>query len=114
MTGVSAAACMVPVLAVAVALIGACAGPPRHSEPLTGPVPDSPSVRRGHVVYARFCNSCHDGGRAALGAGILPVPQALIRFQVRHGIGAMPAFPEPVIADDELDDLMTYLAAIRR
>jgi mono/diheme cytochrome c family protein len=37
----------------------------------------------------------------------------LIRFQVRHGLGAMPAFSEKEIGDRELDDLVAYLKALR-
>ena len=37
----------------------------------------------------------------------------LIRFQVRNGLGAMPAFKEDRLSAQQLDDLIAYLDAIR-
>jgi hypothetical protein len=41
------------------------------------------------------------------------LPGFLIRFQVRHGMGAMPSFSDAKIPDDELDDLVAYVRARR-
>jgi mono/diheme cytochrome c family protein len=101
---------------LAALLLGAC-GPARRSEPAAGAfVPASESERRGEVVFDRHCNKCHVGGEAALGPGIndKPLPVALMKTQVRIGIGAMPGFPEREISARELDDLMDYLKALRR
>jgi hypothetical protein len=38
----------------------------------------------------------------------------MIKLQVRRGFGAMPAFPELSISNDELDSLVLYLKALRR
>jgi mono/diheme cytochrome c family protein len=96
------------------AMLGACAYAPRHSEPLTGPFkPVTDAEARGQRVYAQYCSKCHDGGRASLGPPLLPAPDAVIRMQVRIGLGAMPAFPETLLPARDLDDLMAYLNRIR-
>ena len=84
---------------------------------MAGPLPlDDPQVERGRVVFMEKCQACHPGGEAGLGPALndKPLPGFVKRFQVRHGLGAMPAFPEEEIGDDELDDLLAYLAALRR
>jgi mono/diheme cytochrome c family protein len=62
------------------------------------------------------CQKCHPGGEAGLGPALndKPLPVFLMRFQVRKGLGAMPAFPESRISGDELDDLLKYVVAFRR
>ena len=116
-------------LTVACMILVACATP-RHSEPRTGVFrPANEQQARGEIVFSNYCSKCHDGGHSGLAPGILPVPDALIRFQVRHGLGVMPAFPETEQANlpgttdahpnwrrrlhAQLDDLLAYLDAIR-
>jgi hypothetical protein len=36
-----------------------------------------------------------------------------MKFQVRHGLGAMPSFDEERISDQHLDQLISYLQALR-
>jgi hypothetical protein len=52
---------------------------------------------------------------AGLAPGInhMPLPDFLVRFQVRNGLGAMPAFGPDQISDAELDALVTYLNELR-
>lgn len=102
-----------------VALAGATAwscGTARRGEPLRGPLRlDDPREQRGEIVFARYCNKCHPGGEAGLGPGLndKPIPNFLKRYQVRHGMGVMPAFKANVITDEQLDDLIQYLEALR-
>ncbi len=44
---------------------------------------------------------------------ILPLPEFLIKLQVRRGFGAMPAFSEETIDDSELESLAAYLSRLR-
>ena len=62
------------------------------------------------------CHQCHPGGAAGLAPSIndKPLPGFLMRFQVRHGLGAMPSFDEQVIPEPELDALIAYLLELRR
>jgi mono/diheme cytochrome c family protein len=97
-------------------LLVAC-GPAYRGAPLYGPLESStPQVAQGKAVFDYHCQQCHPGGDAGLGPGInnKPLPAALIKFQVRNGLGAMPAFSEAEISDVELDALVQYLLELRR
>jgi mono/diheme cytochrome c family protein len=54
-------------------------------------------------------------GEAGLGPAInnKPLPGFLIRFQVRRGIGAMPAFSPDEISPQELENLVLFLKELR-
>ena len=96
--------------------LAAC-GSARRGEPIAGPLPTaSPAVAQGQQVFMAKCQQCHPTGEAGLGPAIndKPLPGFLIRFQVRNGVGAMPAFPKRHIGSAELDDLVAYLMALRR
>ncbi len=88
----------------------------RRTEPIAPPLEiRSESVMQGQTVFMEYCHQCHPGGEAGLGPALnnKPLPGWMIRFQVRHGLGAMPAFSEKEIGDRELDDLVAYLKALR-
>lgn len=88
----------------------------RRSEPMAGPLALDDQQRRGQRVFMKQCSQCHPGGEAGLGPAInnKPLPGFLIRFQVRHGLGAMPAFSEERVTDSELTDVIAYLKALRQ
>jgi len=89
----------------------------RRSEPVAGPFHAAPpEVARGEIVFDEHCSHCHPGGEKGLAPAInnKPLPGFLIKFQVRHGMGAMPAFSDKEIEDEELDALVRYLKALRR
>lgn len=98
-------------LVVLCVLLMSC-GSARRSIPLVGErsITD-PVLLQGRSVFDSNCHQCHPGGEGGLGFAInnKPLPNFLISFQVRHGIGAMPAFSEEMISDKELDALVTYL-----
>ncbi|MBB6611448.1 cytochrome c [Pontibacter sp. Tf4] len=99
-----------------IVLLFAC-GTAKRGEPAFAAIPDSePAIAQGRVVFDTFCNKCHPGGEAGLGPAInnKPLPGFLMRFQVRHGLGVMPAFSEKAISDDELDILIAYLKTMRK
>jgi mono/diheme cytochrome c family protein len=101
--------------AAAAAAALAC-GSARKSPPLAGPTALDERERRGEIAYMRHCHSCHPNGEAGLGPSLndKPLPGALIKAQVRKGIGAMPSFDDGRIGDAELDDVVAYLGALRR
>ena len=74
-----------------------------------------PALNPGRHVFAQHCHTCHPGGEAGLGPALnnKPLPRALIKFQVRHGLGAMPAFTEDHVSKAELDNLAAYVVALR-
>lgn len=103
-------------IAVAVAVLASC-GSARRSEPITGKLPVGlGQYREGRQVFMIHCQPCHPNGEGGLGPALnnKPLPGPLIRFQVRHGLGAMPAFPPGKISDDQLHQLTDYLRALRQ
>lgn len=104
----------IAILMVAVGLTVDC-GPARRSEPLMGPLVLASDGQEGRMVYMKYCHQCHPGGEAGLGPSLndKALPTFLKKFQVRQGIGSMPSFSEEEISDQELDDIMVYLKALR-
>jgi mono/diheme cytochrome c family protein len=76
--------------------------------------PHTARLKAGQKVFMQYCNGCHPGGEAGVGLAInnKPLPGWAIRYQVRHGLGVMPAFSEDVISDEKLDALEAYLLAL--
>ena len=98
-------------LLLAGALLAAC-GSARRSAPLIGERDISdPQVRLGRRTFDAHCHQCHPGGESGLGFALnnKPLPGFLVRFQVRHGVGAMPAFSEEMLSDRELDAVVAYV-----
>jgi mono/diheme cytochrome c family protein len=87
----------------------------RKSEPLRGKefVTANEQVANGERVYMAHCHKCHPAGEAGLGPSINsnPAPQFIKRFQMRHGLGTMPAFKEEEITQKDLRDISKYLKA---
>jgi len=104
----------VAALACLSALIGC--GSARRGEPVAPPLVLTAEEARGERIFMRECHVCHPGGEGGLGPAInnKPLPGFLIRFQVRRGLGAMPAFPDEKIPPGELDAIVDYLKALRR
>lgn len=91
--------------------------PQRRDAPLVGELTNlTPSEERGGVVYMANCQQCHPGGSEGLGPALNDklLPGFLIRYQVRHGLGAMPAFGPSEISDADLDALVDYVVRLRR
>lgn len=74
-----------------------------------------PDAARGEVLFQRYCHSCHPHGEGGLGPALnnKPLPGFLTRFQVRHGLGTMPAFSEEILPAPDLDAIVAYLAVLR-
>jgi mono/diheme cytochrome c family protein len=98
----------------ALATASAC-GSARQSEPLTGALRLTAEQQHGQVLFHKFCHQCHPHGEAGLGPAInnKPAPLAIVRIQVRSGLGAMPAFPDRLIPDHDLDSLLAFVDAQR-
>ena len=103
-------------LGATVILLSWGCGSARRGVPLTESVPQTPAVQRGQVVFMQHCHMCHPGGSAGLGPALnnKPLPGALIRFQVRNGLGAMPSFSRDHISDEQLGDLVEYVVILRK
>ena len=102
-------------LAMVLASLAAC-GSSRRTVPVSGPLMfPSQKVALGERAFMRTCNACHPRGESGLAPGInnKPLPEFLIKFQVRHGMGAMPAFSERQVNPEELDAIVEYLEYMR-
>lgn len=101
----------------ALATVCVSCGTARKSEPVAGPFSAAgPSAARGEVLFDRHCGICHPQGEGGLAPSLndKPLPKFLMRFQVRHGLGAMPKFTKEEIKDEELEDILNYLVQLRR
>jgi mono/diheme cytochrome c family protein len=87
----------------------------RKSEPLQQKsfTPKNEQVRQGEVLYMAHCQKCHPAGEAGLGPAINsnPAPQFIKRFQMRHGLGVMPAFSKSELSKSDLRAISKYLRA---
>lgn len=86
----------------------------RKSLPIAGPVSLTENEKVGEAIFMEHCQRCHPQGEAGLGPSIHWAPNFAKRFQVRHGVGTMPAFDKEHISNKELDKLMQYLKTMKR
>jgi mono/diheme cytochrome c family protein len=102
-------------MAVAMMALWGC-GSARRGAPGVVQLPDSPEFMQGQAIFMMHCNHCHPGGTAGLGPALnnKPLPRWFIGFQVRKGLGAMPAFSKKKISDDQLEQLTFYLIRLRQ
>lgn len=105
----AAAACITAVLV-------SCAS--RRSEPIMHESFASVDneVTKGEKLFMQHCDKCHLGGEAGLGPAINSnqAPQFIKRFQVRHGLGAMPSFTKEEISRDDLRAISKYMKAWKK
>jgi mono/diheme cytochrome c family protein len=87
----------------------------RVSEPITQKqfVAANETIANGEKIFMANCQKCHPAGEGGLGPSILPnpAPQFIKRFQMRHGLGAMPGFRPNEISRKDLHDISKYLKA---
>ena len=88
----------------------------RRGEPFVGEMQVSSKQERGRMVFQQRCHQCHPNGEAGLGPALnnKPAPVFLMKTQVRLGLGAMPRFDEHTISKKDLDDLMSFVMALRK
>lgn len=87
----------------------------RRSEPITGATVNvsDPRVKNGQVLYHKYCQKCHPAGEAGLGPNVISKPGFAKRFQIKHGVGTMPAFKERLPKED-IKDIALYLKKLNR
>jgi len=94
--------------------LNACSG--RRNEPLRGPLvlTDEETIK-GQKLFMQYCQKCHPMGEAGLGPSLnaSPAPKFAERFQMRHGLGVMPAFKKDELNDEQLKQIAKYLKALK-
>jgi mono/diheme cytochrome c family protein len=88
----------------------------RRTEPLAPPLNlNDPKIAQGQKVFFQHCHQCHPHGQGGLGPAIVnkPLPEFLMKFQVRHGLGTMPSFGAEKIPPADMEALMAYIKAVR-
>ena len=102
-------------LAVLTLLISSCSTPKVQPKAEIVELPTE-ALSNGRHLFDNHCASCHPGGKAGLAPGIInkPLPDFLIRFQIRNGVGLMPAFDEGHLSDEEVKNIADYLVYLRK
>jgi mono/diheme cytochrome c family protein len=102
-------------VAILAILISSCSAPKTapYAEPVTMP---TEQLEHGRVLFNNKCATCHPEGMSGLGPAIVnkPLPKFFIRFQVRHGLGAMPAFKEDALSDQQVKAIAEYVVYMRK
>jgi len=108
--------CVLVASAGAAAFLAACENR-RVVEPLTGesPQPPNEALRQGMVLFMHNCHQCHPNGNTGVGPALIdkPLPAALIKAQIRAGLGKMPAFPPEKLSDAQTDAIARYVIWLR-
>jgi mono/diheme cytochrome c family protein len=102
------------VLIISIVFLLACSS--RRSAAIKGDfIPENARILHGQEVYSSYCYKCHPGGEAGLGPSTNAVmaPNFIRKFQVRHGLGAMPSFKQSQLSPGDLNDLVHYITARR-
>ncbi len=97
--------------------VAACGTARRGETVREEPLPlNEANIASGQKLYMTYCDRCHPGGHGGLGPAInnKPLPGFMIKLQVRRGFGVMPRFSKEVISEEQLDDVVAYLVALRR
>lgn len=95
--------------------IHSCSAPRQtlYTEPVDFPTED---LEKGKILFEEYCATCHPKAMSGLGPAIVnkPLPEFLIKFQIRNGVGVMPAFGEDILLDKEVEQIAEYLIYIRK
>ena len=89
----------------------------RRGEPIVGPMDlSNASLQSGQKLFLQHCHQCHPRGEGGLGPPLnnKPAPAFLVKLQVRTGLGSMPSFHKNELSDEELNQLIDYLMALRK
>jgi mono/diheme cytochrome c family protein len=101
---------------VGVITVAGC-GEKRRGELVGRPIiADTPQEKRGERLFYRYCSYCHPGGEAGVGPALndKPLPESLVRAQVRRGLGAMPAFEAITLSDEQVADVAAFVSDLRQ
>jgi hypothetical protein len=71
---------------------------------------------KGMRLFMLHCNKCHPGGEKGVGPSLndKPLPDFLIHFQIRQGMGDMPAFTREELSKEEVQHIVRYVRFMRK
>jgi len=104
------------IVAISIVVAAGC-GAARRDEPFTKPLAVTDAkMAAGQKLFAANCDECHAGGAGGEGPALndKALPAGFIKFQVRNGLGAMPAFSKDDLSDADLDAVVYYVLALRK
>lgn len=69
----------------------------------------------GMRLFMKNCNGCHPGGEQGKGPSLIDknLPDFLIHFQVRQGLGDMPSFTKEQLPKEDVKKIVLFLKALR-
>ncbi len=76
------------------------------------PVPLSAAALRGKDVYGKQCQACHPDGGKGVGPALIGLDRQIFTQITRSGKGAMPAFGQTKLSDDQLSDMVAYVDSL--
>jgi len=87
----------------------------REDPSLPGSVVFTAGEFRGMKLFMHHCNKCHPGGEKGVGPSLndKPLPDFLIHFQVRNGLGDMPKFTKDQISKEHLKQIILFVRLLR-
>jgi mono/diheme cytochrome c family protein len=70
---------------------------------------------KGMRLFMQHCNRCHPAGEKGKGPALIDkkLPDFLIHFQIRNGLGDMPAFKEKDIAKEDVKKIILFVRWLR-
>ena len=97
------------------ARISSCSAPEKtlYATPKELPTKE---LQDGRKLFNEYCASCHPGGMSGVGLAIInkPLPEFLIEFQIRNGVGVMPAFDKKMLTHKQVEQIAEYLVYLRK
>ena len=96
---------------------GAAAAPPTPVASTPAPTPEAAAATsdpvRGSELYAGKCAACHGGDATGkYGPSLTGLDPDDMEQAVRQGKGGMPAFGTNTISEQDLEDILAYIAAL--
>jgi mono/diheme cytochrome c family protein len=69
----------------------------------------------GMKLFMHHCNKCHPGGEKGKGPSLIDkkLPDFLIHFQIRNGLGDMPAFKEKDLPKEDVKKIIRFVRWLR-
>ena len=97
-------------------LITSCCSAPKRKPVAEAVSMPTEELENGRMLFNGYCGTCHPGGMSGVGPAIInkPLPASLIRFQIRNGLGVMPAFDNEVLTDKQVEHIAEYLVYLRK